>query len=65
MDAFKEIVMKIPPVTRYFTAITFFFSMFMTYKLLNPYYIILDFESLFYKFQVLIDYLIIAYRFGE
>ena len=50
MEGIKELIMQIPPITRYYTGITFFFSFCMTYKIISPYSLILDFESVFYKF---------------
>ena len=41
---------EIPPFTRYFMTVTFAPSFGMTYKLLNPYHLLLDFEMVFKKF---------------
>ena len=40
---------EIPPFTRYFMTVTFALSFGMTYKLLNPYHLLLDFEMVFKK----------------
>lgn len=44
--------MEIPPFTRYFMTATFVLSFGMTYKLINPYYLLLDFELVFKKFHI-------------
>jgi hypothetical protein len=49
MDAIK----KIAPITRYYMGGIFFMSFCLTYKILSPYSVLLDFEALFRRFQVL------------
>ena len=45
MDGIKEMVGKIPPVTRYFLGITLLLSFCMTYTIISPYALFLDFPS--------------------
>ena len=52
MEDIKEAIMQVPPVTRYYIGLVFILSMTATYRLLNPMYIILDFEKVFYSLQV-------------
>mmetsp|Transcript_42901 Transcript_42901/g.41247 ORF Transcript_42901/g.41247 Transcript_42901/m.41247 type:complete len:89 (+) Transcript_42901:16-282(+) len=52
MEQFKEVYMQVPPVTRYYMTITFVFSFAMTYRLLSPYLLLLDFELVFYNFHI-------------
>lgn len=44
MDDIKTYFMQVPPVTRYFCTITFFFSFCMTYQIISPYSLFLVFE---------------------
>ena len=52
MDDLLRYYKEIPPFTRYFMTATFLLSFGMTYKLIGPYYLILDFELLFKKFHL-------------
>ena len=52
MTDFMQAFMEVPPFTRYFLTATFLLSFGMTYKLLNPYYLILDFEMVIWKLNV-------------
>lgn len=52
MDDFKRFVGQIPPVTRYFCGFTLLLSFCMTYKILGPELLILDFSLAFGKFQI-------------
>jgi len=47
MDNVKKFFNEIPPFTRYFVTGTFLLSMFMTYKVISPYSLILDYEAVF------------------
>ena len=38
---------KVPPVTRYYLLITLLFSFCMTYQIINPYSLVLDWSSVF------------------
>jgi len=49
MSEIKEFYMSIPPFTRYFMTGVFVMSFMMTYKMLNPYSVLLDFPSVFKK----------------
>lgn len=55
MEAAKEAYMAIPPVSRYYISLVFLQSFAATYRLINPYYLLLDFEKVFGSFQVIID----------
>ena len=48
MDGIREGIMKIKPVTRYYLAITLFFSFCMTYGIIPGEKLILDWHSVFY-----------------
>ena len=52
MSEIKDMIKQIPPFTRYFLGTTLAFSFGMTYKLLSPYYLILDLELVFKKLQI-------------
>ena len=52
MDAAKEAYMAIPPVSRYYISLVFLQSFAATYRIINPYYLILDFDKVFGSFQV-------------
>ena len=52
MEEIKEAIMRIPPVSRYYIGTVFLLSFAMTYSIISPMYLILDFESVFYKIQV-------------
>lgn len=52
MEDIKEMYMRVPPVSRYFITLVFALSFAITYKILNPYYLYLDFDKVFYSFQV-------------
>ena len=49
MSEIKAFIMEVPAFTRYFLGATLAASFGMTYKMINPYYMILDFELLFKK----------------
>jgi hypothetical protein len=53
MNDIKEAYMSVPPISRYYMTIVFTLSFCITYKIINPYYLYLDFELVFYKVQVL------------
>ena len=44
MEQVKEAISKIPPVTRYYMGITLLLSFCMTYQIVSPYAVILDFN---------------------
>jgi len=44
MEDLKTYILQVPPVTRYFTGITFFLSFCMTYSIISPYQLFLVFE---------------------
>lgn len=44
VDAIK----RIPPITRYYIAGIFLISFCVTYRILSPYYLLMDFEKFFY-----------------
>lgn len=52
MEDIKEMIMKIPPVSRYYIGLVFLLSFATTYRLLSPYSLVLDLEKVFYSFQV-------------
>jgi Derlin-2/3 len=52
MDGIKSFLMAIPPLTRTFTLGTFFLSLCMTYKILNPYVCLLYLPDAFTKLQL-------------
>jgi hypothetical protein len=52
MEGIKEAYFNIPPVSRYYISLVFLQSFAVTYKLLNPYYLILDFDKVFGSLQV-------------
>lgn len=52
MSDIKAMFNSIPPFTRYYMSTVFIISFGMTYGLINPYYLLLDFESVFKKLQV-------------
>ncbi len=52
MDAAKEAYMAIPPISRYYISLVFLQSFAATYRIINPYYLILDFDKVFGSFQV-------------
>ena len=49
MSEIAEFYKSIPPFTRYFMTGVFVMSFAMTYKMLNPYTVLLDFPSVFKK----------------
>jgi hypothetical protein len=49
MDAIK----KIPPISRYYMGAVFLTSFCLTYKILSPYALLLDFELLFKRLHVI------------
>ena len=52
MSELKEFYKSIPPFTRYFMTAVFLTSFGLTYGLINPYHILLDFEKVFKSFQI-------------
>lgn len=50
-ESLKDMYMAIPPFTRYFITSVFVTSFGMTYKLINPYYLILE-PSVIKKLQI-------------
>ena len=52
MSDLRQMFMEIPPFTRYFMSSVFLLSFGMTYKLINPYHLLLDFGLLFKKFHI-------------
>ena len=50
MEAAKEAYMAIPPVSRYYISLVFLQSFAATYRIINPYYLVLDFEKVFGSF---------------
>ena len=49
MDDFKRFVGQIPPVTRYYCGITLLLSFCMTYQIISPYVLFLDWNQVIYK----------------
>jgi Derlin-2/3 len=49
MEGVKEAISKIPPVTRYYLGGTLLMSFCMTYSIISPYVLFLDFPSVFYQ----------------
>ena len=49
MDAIREGIMKIKPVTRYYLAITLLFSFCLTYGIMPMDRLLLDWHSVFYE----------------
>ena len=49
MSDIKAYFNSIPPFTRYFTAAAFTMSLLMTYKMLNPYNMVLVYEKVIYS----------------
>ena len=47
MDDIRAAIGRIPPVTRYCLAITLFLSFCMTYSILSPYSLLLDWSAVF------------------
>ena len=52
MEGIKEAYFAIPPVSRYYISLVFLQSFAVTYKLINPYYLILDFDKVLGSLQV-------------
>ena len=52
MSEIVQYFKEIPPFTRYFISSVFISSFAMTYKLLSPYTMILDFSAVFKKLQI-------------
>ena len=52
MDDLLSFYKSIPPFTRYFMTVVFIASFGMTYSMLSPYHLILDFSKVFSKFQL-------------
>ena len=52
MSELKEYYTSIPPFTRYFMTVVFFSSFGLSYGLIKPDHIILDFEKVFKSFQI-------------
>lgn len=52
MDDIKEMIMRIPPVSRYYIGLVFMLSFATTYRILSPYSLVLDLEKTFYSFHV-------------
>lgn len=48
MDDFKAYIKKIPPVTRYYCGTVLLLSFCMTYKIVSPYAIILDWAKVWH-----------------
>lgn len=46
----KDAIMAIAPISRYYMGGVFLMSFCLTYKILSPYSVLLDFELLFKKF---------------
>lgn len=67
MDELKKFFFDIPPFTRYFMTGVFASSFCMTYGILSPYAMLLDFESVFKKLQLwrLITTYLFAGRFSQ
>ena len=47
-----DMINKIPTFTRYYMGAAFFIAFVSTYRIINPYYLLLDFEKVFYSIQV-------------
>ena len=47
MDEIRAAIKRIPPVTRYFLGITLFLSFCMTYQIISPYNLVMDWTSVF------------------
>jgi len=52
MSDIKAYFNSIPPFTRYFTVTAFTMSLLMTYKMLNPYHMVLVYDKVFYSAQI-------------
>ena len=52
MEEIKEAILRIPPVSRYYIGLVFLISFSVTYKLISPFNLILDFDAVIYKLQV-------------
>jgi Derlin-2/3 len=52
MEGLKEAIAKILPVTRYYLGGTLLMSFCMTYRIISPYVLFLDFPSVFYQGQI-------------
>ena len=52
MEGLKEAIAKIPTVTRYYLGGTLLMSFCMTYSIISPYVLFLDFPSVFYQGQI-------------
>ena len=50
MDGFKDFVGKITPVTRYYCGIALLLSFCMTYQIINPMLLVLDWHAVIYNF---------------
>jgi hypothetical protein len=50
MDQIKEAYMAIPPISRYYITLVFLESFATTYKIVNPYLLLLDFDKIFGSF---------------
>jgi Derlin-2/3 len=47
-----KFIRQVPPLTRYMVGGTFMISLGMTYKLLNPYNMVLVYENVFKNFHI-------------
>ena len=47
MDDIRAAIKRIPPVTRYYLGITLVLSFCMTYQIISPYNLLLDWPSVF------------------
>ncbi len=52
MSDLLKFIRQVPPLTRYMVGGTFMISMLCTYKLLNPYHMMLVYEEVFKRFQI-------------
>jgi hypothetical protein len=55
MNDIKEAYFSVPPISRYYITAVFMLSFSMTYSNLSPYSLLLNFEKVFYQFQVFIN----------
>lgn len=62
MEDIKEYYMQIPPVTRYYLTLVFILTFCMTYKILSPYSLILDFEAAIFSLHVINFNLLLVYQ---
>jgi hypothetical protein len=52
MSDIMDMINKIPTFTRFYMGSAFFMAFVVTYRIINIYYLLLDFEKVFWSLQV-------------